>query len=379
MLSSKIRGDKLWAGHWLAKVAFIASLCLVVLGAACGGGGDTSARTPTGPTATVPIKVRIFETRTIPTLEPTTRPSTPTPTPTTSASTSIVTIGPTPIVFLSDRDIVQLGHTGRRFQMWVMEPDGSNQTRLTFNELSDAKPHFSPDGTKIAFHRGKSRFGVGLFTRRNILLMNPDGSGQTEITNDPEFDDFHPSWSPDGSKIVFYSGRDGDDEIYVMDADGSNPIRLTDSPGSDRDPEWSPNGDKIVFVSLREGGFDVYVMDADGSNQTQLTSTFGENFDPGWSPDGSKIVFVSSREGLDDEIYVMDADGSNQTRLTERRGPDQGPAWSPDGSKIAYQSLIELDAFDNFEIFVMDPDGSNSINITNNLGQDTDPVWSPLP
>ena len=111
--------------------------------------------------------------------------------------------------------------------------------------------------------------------------MNPDGSDETRITDNPDFDHFHPYWSPDGGKIVFYSNRDGgDDEIYVMDVDGSNP--------------------------------------------TQLTSTFGDNFDPAWSPDGSKIAFVSSRDGLDDEIYVMDADGSNQPRLTDRRGPDQG-------------------------------------------------------
>ena len=337
---------------------FVPLLCIFVLGAACGGGEDT-------PTSTATVA--------------------PGDTPASDTGVDARVSTAARIVFLSDRDIVAIGGggAGAFFQIWVMDADGSNQTRLTFNQLDDGAPAFSPDGSKIAFNRGVTEH-TERDTRRNIFLMNPDGSSETNITNNLRADDFHPSWSPDGSQIVFYSARDDeDDEIYVMDADGSNQTRLTDSPGVDRDPVWSPRGDKIAFVSFRDFGFEVYVMDLDGSNQVALTSGFGDNFDPAWSPDGSKIAFVSSREGLDEEIYVMDADGSNPTRLTDRRGADQGPAWSPDGTKISFHAkegggeVLGIRRGGNFDIYVMNVDGSDLIQITDHTGQDTHAVWSP--
>ena len=364
MSISKIPGHKLLANHWPVRLAFIASLCIFVLGAACGGGEDTPA-----PTATAAPR--------------------DTPAPDTGVKPTVPVSAEARIIFQSDRDVVSTTGGKARFQLWVMNVDGSNPTRLTENGLSDAAPEFSPDGSKVAFNRGQTVYSAKDI-RRNIFLMNPDGSEQTDISKNPGADDFHPSWSPDGSQIVFYSARDDeDDEIYVMDADGSNQTRLTNSPQSDRNPHWSPKGDKIVFVSFRDFGFEVYVMDVDGSNQTALTSGFGDNFDPAWSPDGSKIAFVSSREGLDDEIFVMDADGSNPTRLTNKRGPDQGPAWSPDGTKIAFHAKESGGGSGqasegtpiSFEIYVMNADGSGLINITNHPREDTDPVWStgPLP
>ena len=367
MRTFKTPGHRLWASHWPVKLVFVVSLCIFVLGAACGGGDDTPTSTPAATATTAPQD---------------------TPASDTGVKPTVPVSGEARIVFLSDRDVVSTVGGKARFQLWVMDADGSNQTRLTQNELNDGAPDFSPDGSKIAFNRGQTVYSAKDI-RRNIFLMNPDGSDETNITENSGADDFHPSWSPDGSKIVFYSSRDdGDDEIFVMDADGSNQTRLTDSPLTDRNPDWSPRGDKIVFVSFRDFGFEVYVMDPDGSNQTALTSGFGDAFDPAWSPDGSKIAFVSSSEGLDDEIFVMDADGSNQTRLTNSPGPDQGPAWSPDGTKIAFHAKrgggsgqASEGSSVSFEIYVMNADGSGLINITNHRREDTDPVWStgPLP
>ena len=339
-------------------LTFFVLLCTLVLGAACGGGEDTPTYTATATAA-------------------------PGDTPAPDTGVAAPVSGEARIVFLSDRDVAPSIGGGAHFQIWVMDADGSNPTRLTFNKLSDAAPAFSPDGSKIAFHRGWTEH-TDRDTKRNIFLMNPDGSNETNITKKPGADDFHPSWSPDGSKIVFYSSRDdGDDEIYVMDSDGSNQTRLTDSPGVDRDPEWSPKGDKIAFTSFRDFGFEVYVMDPDGSNQTALTSGFGDAFDPAWSPDGSKIAFVSSREGLDDEIFVMDADGSNPVRLTDSPGVDQGPAWSPDGTKISFHSkrgrseIFGIRRGDDFDIYVMNSDGSNPVQITDDPREDANAVWSP--
>ncbi|MGH9945549.1 MAG: hypothetical protein ACRD9R_24610, partial [Pyrinomonadaceae bacterium] len=179
---------------------------------------------------------------------------------------------------------------------------------------------------------------------------------------------------PNG-KIAFVSGRDGDDEIYVMDADGVIQALLTDNAAGDINPAFSPDGKKIAFTSDRDGQFEIYVMDADGSNQTRLTTDPAADGQPSWSPDGTKIVFFSARDG-NNEIYLMNADGSGgPTRLTNDAGSDTNPAFSPDGAKIVFETDRTVDA--EPEIFVMNADGTDPVNRSNDPGEDVDPAWSP--
>ena len=224
-----------------------------------------------------------------------------------------------------------------------------------------------------------------------IYVMDADGDNQRNLTNNPS-DDTHPSWSPDGKRIVFCSDRDGHahfipglftSEIYVMDADGGNQQNLTNDPKADRSPSWSPDGEQIVFASRRDGDDEIFLMDADGGNLQNLTNNHHDDYSPSWSPDGKRIIFGARRPGhfendfgMTEEIYVMDADGDNEQRLTENRNNDWDPSWSPDGKRIAFASDRKGD-LQSFDIYVMEADGGNQQKLVNNRGWDSSPSWSP--
>jgi Tol biopolymer transport system component len=229
---------------------------------------------------------------------------------------------------------------------------------------SDSSPSWSLDGNRIVFHSNRDG-------NWEIYVMNADGSNQTRLTDNP-VDDGAPSWSPHDQKIAFASERDGNEEIYTMNADGSNLMRLTDNPAPDETPSWSPDGTRIVFGSNRDGNYEIYTMNTDGSNLTRLTDNPAADEMPSWSHDGQKIAFDSDRDG-NYEIYTMNADGSNLMRLTDNPADDGVPSWSPDGQKIAFVS--ERDG--NPEIYAMNADGSNQTRLTNNPTFDEMPSWSP--
>jgi Tol biopolymer transport system component len=264
------------------------------------------------------------------------------------------------IVFASDRD-------GGYAEIYIMNANGTGQTRLTTNDARDLFPAWSPDGSKIAF--ASDRDG-----NYEIYVMNADGTGQTRITTNGASDE-DPAWSPDGSKIAFSSDRDGYAEIYIMNTDGTGQTRLTTNVDVwEGVPAWSPDGTKITFTSERDGNFEIYVMNANGSGQTRLTTNASWDSFPVWSPDGTKIAFSSDRDDGNYEIYVMKKDGTGQTRLTTNISKDGPPAWSADGTKIAFSS----DREGNTEIYVMNANGSGQSRITTNEVEDYDPDWGPL-
>ena len=182
------------------------------------------------------------------------------------------------------------------------------------------------------------------------------------------------------SKMVFASNREGVMQIYVMNADGSNVVRLTNSGANDDFPRWSPNGAKILFQSDRDhldtGYMDVYVMNADGTGVTRLTTDASDDSFASWSPDGSRIVFQNIGNGVDYQVWAMNADGSSPINLTNSSSSDGEPSWSPDGTKIAFASDRDHAGFDS--VYVMNSNGSNQHRITfsGDTVDDTQPVWS---
>jgi TolB protein len=214
---------------------------------------------------------------------------------------------------------------------------------------------------------------------QQVYVMNADGSNPHRLTSGLGWHG-PVSWSPDGKTIA--CSRDGD--IWVMDADGSNPRSLTNYEAAewwmDEGPAWSPDGQHIAFSSNRAGRIsaqapatDIWVMDVDGSDPRNLTDSATSDTSPVWSPDGSHIAFQSDRDGGWPEIYVMAADGSNPRNLANHESYDGNPAWSPDGSTIAF----DRDQDGNREIYLMAADGSNVRRLTNRQGMDGLPTWSP--
>jgi WD40 repeat protein len=211
--------------------------------------------------------------------------------------------------------------------------------------------------------------------------MNADGSGRIQLTTDPA-SDRNPSWSPDGTRIVFQSNRDGNSELYVMNADGSNQVQITNDPETDRDPSWSPDGKRIAFASSREhfvcdshpscvprATSRIFTMKTDGSDVTRISVTRLGNSDhsaedhyhPDWSPSGDQVVYQSAEDDFTEEFYadrifIVGSNGSGNHLFTLIYGgtyPDSGVAWSPDG-----QSLVQAYDYALYTL-ALTPNGQN--------------------
>ena len=258
-------------------------------------------------------------------------------------------------------------------QVFVVNADGSGAHTLTNRPLAfDARPTWSPDGTRVAFESTVDG-------KRSIWVMQADGQALRRLTDvSGTASDSGPAWSPDGSRIAYASDRDGNSEIYVVGVDGAAPKRLTDNPAADAFPTWSPDGARLAFISDRDGQVGVWVMGADGSSPSRLVpGPVTPAARAAWSPDGRSIAFASDRDNGNLDIFVADlstggGSAAAVTKVISSPGQDGEPAWSPDGTKLAFAS----DRDGGPEVYVANRDGSNVVKLTDKP-RSFAPAWAP--
>jgi Tol biopolymer transport system component len=247
--------------------------------------------------------------------------------------------------------------TGSQFSddIYVSPLDVESPIRLTFRRADDGQPAWSPDGARLAFKTVQAG-------SNQLALINADGTGETLLTRTFRFSEGQPAWSPDGTKLLYRRTPENplvqDADTWVLDIKMSaeHPAEPTTQPvllrtGDERYPSYSPDGTQIAFrgdLDLAEpsGDEELYVMNADGTDVRQLTSNADFDSAPSWSPDGKRILFerapagtfTPGTEAQEKDIYVMRADGTHVQRLTDSPGLDEGPEFSPDGTKIAFSS-----------------------------------------
>src|SRR5271170_802297 len=271
-------------------------------------------------------------------------------------------IAATQIAFVSSR-------TGTK-EIWVMDYDGANQHPLTSLHTISLTPRWSPDASRIAFTCFEPAHGV---VSPQLCMYSADAG---KVITFPRFrgTNSSPAWSPDGSHLIFSSSMLGNPELFVTDANGGAPKRLTFANGASTSPAWNPKtGQSVVFVSDRGGIPKLYMMNADGTNSAEIDlPDKGYLLDPSWAPNGQILAFSWRRPEGNYDIYVMDATTHQLVELTRDSARNERPSWAPDGRHIVFESTRG----GTRQIWTMLADGSQARQLTTQ-GHNESPNWSP--
>jgi TolB protein len=288
--------------------------------------------------------------------------TTPTPTPSPTPSPS-----PTPGSNITRKIVFSRGDG-----IYIMNADATNRVKLTTapNTTSDVDPALSPDSTQVTFVRF-NRTG----STYQLILVNADGTNLRSLTKSVRYLRA-PSWHHDGTRIAYgasISSTLSGEGIFTIKADGTEEKRLIEA-GLGVHPSWSPDGKKMMFVSSRAGtDSDIYTMNVDGSELIQVTNTDDySEWVPRWSPDGRKIVSYGDYSlSADHKMYILNTDGSGRMAI----GPENArrPSWSPDGTKILFNAPLNAENLGNRFLFTTNTDGSVILQLT--TSSDDDPSW----
>ncbi|MGH7729661.1 MAG: Tol-Pal system beta propeller repeat protein TolB [Candidatus Eiseniibacteriota bacterium] len=267
---------------------------------------------------------------------------------------------------VSQTRIAFIGQTGRNKDLYVMDHDGARLTPLTNDQSIALSPSWSPEGSLVLFTSYRGGAGPRLF-------VIPAVGGRPYLVSGRAGINTSGSYSPDGRQILCALSFEGNSEIYVLDARGASPQRLTTSRGIDTSPTWSPTGREIAFTSDRTGTPQVHVMDREGGNIRRLNYDVTYTDSPAWSPKGDRIAFVA-RAGGGFDIYTCRPDGSD-TRLVVSGGSNENPRWSPDGRHLVFSS----NRGGARALFVTDLDGTPPRRLATGSFTALSPAWSPRP
>ncbi|ATB35215.1 TolB protein [Cystobacter fuscus] len=251
-------------------------------------------------------------------------------------------------------------------QLWLVPLGGGPRVKVTEPRGRARNPSWAPDGSWLVVESDARGFS-------DVVRQAPRADAEVLELATAREGNFEPSVSPDGTRVVFVSSRDGDPELYVMKADGTDVRRLTHFHREDMVPRWSPDGQWISFLSDREGRTRLYVMKPDGTQLRPVSgsATVGEEREPAWSPDGRKLAFVAASKDTKARIWVVDVAGGEPVALTRGQAVDDQPAWSPEGKHLVFAS----DRTGDVELFLMRADGSGQTRLTTSQGADWLPRW----
>jgi TolB protein len=278
----------------------------------------------------------------------------------------------TKLTFSSDRTAqLMKGPVSNRDvqEIFIADYDGANQRRVTSTQTLNITPTWSPDGQVIAYTSYRPS-GGGIGTFQDVVLSSIfTGDRQTPAAGNPSKQNYLPVWSPDGTKIAFTTNRDGNPEIYVMNRDGGNVRRMTNSPSIDVSPTWSPNGGQLAWVSDRTGTPKIYIMNADGTGQRALINE--ECYRPTWSTAPFNEIAYAAKSGPGYDIKVYSFATGESRRITDGIGSNESPAFSPNGRHIAFTSTRN----GKVQVYTIARDGNDLRQITRE-GNNKYPNWS---
>jgi TolB protein len=238
-------------------------------------------------------------------------------------------------------------------------------------------PSFGPSGERIVFSSDcEGPWGV--------YVMNADGTMPRRLT-ERGMEARMPRWSPDGASVVFQSNRAGHWDVYSIAANGTGLRRLTDDPAADTSPAFSPDGTRVLFASDRAGSNELYVMPTAGGPATPITRDRSVGFRPAWAPDGSHVLFRASspprrEDGAPGQFFRVRPDGAEAGVVGGGPRREFNPSYAPDGARIAFDAHRHgaWDSDDGlWEIWVMNADGSERRMLTSDSVNDWGPAWSP--
>jgi TolB protein len=277
----------------------------------------------------------------------------------------------TKLAFTSDRDAERMASPENRDikEIYFADYDGANPRRVTVSKTLNVAPAWSPDGQALAYSSWRPAGQFGTF-QDVIISYIYKGVRQTPANGNPDKQNYLPAWSPDGSKVAFTLSQGGNQEIYVMNKDGSGMRRLTNNPDIDTSPTWSPTGTQIAWVSGRSGNPQVYIMNADGTGQRKITNEAWADR-PTWSRSPFNEIAYAGRTGAGFDIKIYSVASGETTKITDGIGSNESPAFSPNGRHIAFVSTRNGKA----QIFTIDRDGKNLRQITRE-GNNGYPNWS---